>query len=171
MSKKMEEREELSVKWKNIKNEFPVITKGLFQPDLTAVIQSFDQTLQSWDKTEDSEKKLEDVLSGLATNLAKASGSMGSLRDTRDKTDKEEADLIKKTGETLNSFIGKKDLEMVDGQIFSALDAYANAMQTAFTTHNSLSDQISKHGAQMVAVAKKARDDYKSKSDAITAAL
>ena len=169
MSKKMEDREEISAKWTGIKSKFPTLSKGLFNPDLSPVIKSYDQALQAWDKMDDLAEKLGDVLSEMNKNLEKASSSMDSLRDERDKIDKKDMDLIKNNVEKINAYVGKKDLNMVDGQVLSLLNGYALALDDAYTMHKSLSDQLGKHGAAMVAAAKKARDDYKSKSDVITA--
>jgi uncharacterized phage infection (PIP) family protein YhgE len=169
MSKKMEERTEISAKWTGMKSKFPALSKGLFNPDLTPAVNNYDQALKAWSKVGDSEDKLLAVIDDLAKNMSKATSPMDALRDERDKVDKKVADSVKSLADKINSYKGQKDADMVDGEVLGALDGYATALDDGYTTHKSLTDQIAKHGAEMVAIAKKTRADYKSKSDAIIA--
>src|SRR5712672_3797882 len=107
MAKSIEDRKKsgpLSPTWTSIKGKHKALGAGLFKPDITPLINAYDQGLVNYDKLLDAKKKLYDLL----TAGAKASSANEAERKQHlaelDKVNAKDNDVLAKSGTELKAF-------------------------------------------------------------------
>lgn len=160
----------LSGIWTGIKGRHKALNNGaLFKPDIAPILKSYDQGLTSYDKFREEKKKL----SGLLDELGKALNANNDQRNKhvaeREKIDAKDEELrIKYVGE-LKKYVGDENANVAD--VSAAITGYVNAVDDGLTMHKALTDRVASINLEMCARMKKVRDDYKSRSEAVTSGI
>lgn len=167
MGKKMEDRKFfLGGPWDVIKSKNPVLSKGLFKPDLSPVVDKFDESRSSYDKLIQKKKELSATIGDSSKAYTQHNDAVGKLQVERDKVDKQDKEETNKSVTLLNKY--SKDPDSDPADVIAAMDGFITSIGDRVTLYKSLTDEIAKHQLAEQTLFKKARDDYKSKSDAIT---
>ena len=165
----MEERQksgELLPTWNTIKGKHKALSNGLFRPDLAAVLKTYDQGLQNYDKFLEQKKKLCDVIAELTDAINAQIQAANQHYDQFDKINAQDRDATNKNKDLLNKY--RQDPDSNPADVLAAFGGLLDAINDRRTLTKALWDKWEDHEAKYAALAKKTRDDYKAKSDAIT---
>ena len=166
----MAERKEIgpiSGIWTGIKSHHKALNNGsLFKPDVAPVLKNYDQGLINYTKLAEDKKKLGTLINEFKTKVFNERDISNRLADERDKVDAKTAPVATSCGEQLTKCLSAPEIDFASA--IQALGDYATAKEDSITTHKLLTDRMFKHNSEMATLAKKTRDELKSKFDAMT---
>jgi hypothetical protein len=157
-------------KWLKVKNSYKALKTGtLFKPDITPAIESYDGTLKEYDTL----CKERDELNKIVVELLKQGSESGSkiegkTKEISDVTTKHVAS-VQKDGEQLRKCAGGKDVDTKE--VVDALCDVVTQGEEFIKKRKSLWTDIDSTATENLARYKKARDEYKSKSEALKAKI
>ncbi len=157
-------------KWLKVKNSYKALKTGtLFKPDITPTIESYDQTLKDFDALSGER----DAMNKIVVDLLKQ-GSESATKVAN--TTKEISDLtaknlaaMQKDGDQLRKCASGKDVDCKE--VANALADVCTQGEEFIKKRKSLWSDVDSAATENLTRYKKARDDYKSKSDALQAKI
>ena len=157
-------------KWLKVKSSYKALKSGtLFKPDVAPAIERYDQTLKDYDalvKERDELNKI--VVELLKQNGEAASEIEGKTKEVGDLT-KKSMDSMQKDADQLKKCAAGKEVE--PKEVFDALADIASKAEEFVNKRKTLWSGVDGVANQNLVRFKKARDDYKTKSDAWTAKI
>jgi chromosome segregation ATPase len=154
-------------KWQAIKGRNKALSNGaFFRPDIAPVITGYDQTLKTYDDLQDQKKKLKASLADVMKFSAEYGTKIGAHKEELEKITAKDEESIVKANTELKKYAADADADI--GAITTTLSNFAAAGDDLTTMRKALWDKITNLAQQKVQAYNKARDDFKSKGDAIT---
>lgn len=157
-------------KWLAIKGRNKALANGaFFKPDIAPAIKGYDDTLKSYDDLQDQKKKLKGSLNHVVTVSRDYGAKIGAHKDALNKVaDKDQESIEKSMGE-IKKFAGDSDIDIA--AVTASLSNFASSGDDLTNMRKAIWERITALAEQKVVAVKKARDDFKSKGDAITNGL
>jgi hypothetical protein len=173
MSKSIDDRKKsgpLMPKWLAIKGRNKALTNGsFFKPDITPAIKGYDDTLKAYDDLQDQKKKLKTSLDDVLKVSRDYGTKIGAHKDALAKVADKDQETIEKAGTELKKFAGDGDIDIA--AVTASLQNFAASGDDLTNMRKAIWERITALAEQKVVAVKKARDDFKSKGDAITNGL
>lgn len=157
-------------KWNSIKGRNKALANGaFFKPDITPVIKGYDDTLKTYDDLQDQKKKLKGCLDDVLKVSRDYGTKIAAHKDALNKVADKDQESIEKSGGELKKFAGDSDIDIA--AVTASLSNFAASGDDLTNMRKALWERITALAEQKVSAVKKARDDFKSKGDAITNGL
>jgi hypothetical protein len=154
-------------KWLAIKGRNKALSNGaFFRPDIAPVINGYDQTLKMYDDLQEQKKKLKSSLDDVLKVSRDYGDKIRAHKEALDKIAEKDQDSIEKAGALLKKYAADGDADIP--AITTSLSDFAAAGNDLTTMRKAVWDRITTVAQQKVTAVNKARDDFKSKGDAIT---
>lgn len=156
-------------KWNKVKSKHKALKSSAFTPDISSAISRYDDTLKQYDELQKDQDKLKDVVNDLMKENQEAFKQIQDL--TSDLTDitKKSFDTMSKSASKLQKYTASKNGDSKG--VVSDLSEISDAAEDFLTKRKSHWDQIDKIANQNLQRHKKARDEFKSKSDAVNSKM
>jgi len=157
-------------KWLAIKGRNKALSNGaFFKPDIGPVINGYDQTLKTYDDLQEQKKKLKASLDEVLKVSTDYGVKIGAHQDALEKIATKDQESIHKANVELRKYAADADADVA--VITTSLSDFAAAGDDLTNMRKTLWERITTIAQQKVTAVKKARDDFKSKGDAITNGL
>ena len=154
-------------KWLAIKGRNKALASGgFFKPDITPVINGYDQTLKTYDDLQDQKKKLKGSLDDVLKVSRDYGDKIRAHKDALDQIADKDQESIEKAGTALKKYAGDADADI--GAITTSLSDFAASGNDLTNMRKAVWDRITTLAQQKVQAVNKTRDEFKSKGDAIT---
>jgi len=173
MSKSIEDRKKsgpLMPKWLAIKGRNKALSNGsFFKPDITPAIKGYDDMLKSYDDLQDQRKKLKSCLDDVLKVSKDYGDKIGAHKEALVQVTEKDQQSIEKAGTEIKKFAASPDIDIA--AVTASLSNFAASGDGFTNTRKAIWERITALAEQKVTAVKKARDDFKSKGDAITNGL
>lgn len=157
-------------KWLAIKGRNKALANGaFFKPDIAPIINGYDQTLKTYDDLQEQKKKLKGALDGVLKFSTDYGTKISAHEAELEKIAAKDQESIHKANGELRKYAGDPDADIA--AITTSLSDFAAAGGDLTNMRKALWDKITGIAQQKVQIFNKARDDFKSKGDAITNGL
>lgn len=157
-------------KWLAIKGRNKALTNGaFFKPDIAPVIKCYDQTIKTYDDLLEQKKKLRASVADVLKVSTDYGHKIGTHEAELDKIAAKDQESIHKANSELRKYEADEDADIA--AITSSLSDFAAAGDDLTNMRKAIWDKITSVAQLKVQMFKKARDDFKSKGDAITNGL
>src|SRR5262245_29329279 len=173
MGKSIEDRKKsgpLLPKWMAIRGRNKALANGaFFKPDIAPVIKCYDQTLKTYDDLLDLRKKLKASLGEVLKVSTDYGTKISATEAELEKIASKDQESIHKANSELRKYEADADADV--GAIATSLSDFAAAGDDLTNMRKAIWDKITNVAQLKVQSFKKARDDFKSKGDAIANGL
>jgi hypothetical protein len=153
-------------KWNKLKSKHKPLSGGSFKPDVVQDINFYDETLTKYNELKKEEAQLKDIVKELRKKNDESAQEIRGLTEDLGKMTKKRFDIIKKNNGELDKYASSSGGD--PDEVLGALNANADEAEGFVNERKQAWTDIDGVAFQNLVFAKKARDDFKKKSDELT---